>query len=94
MIVVVLIATIMTLARVVYGAKRRRDAYLARAKYHARCEAQIRSISAKVPDFVTRQLVEDGNEPFVEYHAKLARKYKEAASRPWLPIEPDPPKPK
>jgi hypothetical protein len=29
----------------------------------------------------------------VDYHAALARKYRRAASYPWLPIEPDPPKP-
>jgi hypothetical protein len=28
-----------------------------------------------------------------EYHAVLGRKYKAAASRPWLPVEPDPPPP-
>src|SRR5262249_14744557 len=26
-----------------------------------------------------------------EYHALMGRKYKAAAARPWLPIEPDPP---
>ena len=30
---------------------------------------------------------------FVEYHAELRRKYEYAARYPWLPIEPDPPKP-
>jgi hypothetical protein len=29
----------------------------------------------------------------VEYHQNLAGKYKRAAERPWLPVEPDPPKP-
>jgi hypothetical protein len=28
-----------------------------------------------------------------DYHAELARKYTWAASRPWLPVEPDPPVP-
>jgi hypothetical protein len=27
------------------------------------------------------------------YHKRLSMKYREAALRPWLPIEPDPPKP-
>jgi hypothetical protein len=27
------------------------------------------------------------------YHAALARKYRYAASHPWLPVEPDPPEP-
>jgi hypothetical protein len=28
-----------------------------------------------------------------DYHAALAKKYRDAASRPWLAVEPDPPKP-
>jgi hypothetical protein len=28
------------------------------------------------------------------YHATLKRKYELASSRPWLPVEPDPPEPK
>lgn len=29
----------------------------------------------------------------IHYHSQLARKYKHAARYPWLPVEPDPPKP-
>jgi hypothetical protein len=29
-----------------------------------------------------------------DYHAVLARKYRAAASHPWLPVEPDPPPPR
>jgi hypothetical protein len=28
-----------------------------------------------------------------DYHAALARRYMDAASRPWLAVEPDPPEP-
>jgi hypothetical protein len=28
-----------------------------------------------------------------DWHAKLARKYRAAAAKPWLPVEPDPPPP-
>jgi hypothetical protein len=28
-----------------------------------------------------------------DHHALLGKKYKRAADRPWLPIEPDPPAP-
>jgi hypothetical protein len=28
---------------------------------------------------------------WIVYHATLQRKYEEAARRPWLPVEPDPP---
>ena len=31
--------------------------------------------------------------PFLEYHGILAKKYEFAASRPWLPVESDPPTP-
>jgi hypothetical protein len=29
----------------------------------------------------------------LEYHKSLARKYRQAASHPWLPVAPDPPEP-
>jgi hypothetical protein len=29
----------------------------------------------------------------IDYYAKLAVKYKKAQQKPWLPVEPDPPKP-
>ena len=29
----------------------------------------------------------------VDYHSKLAAKYKKAEQKPWLPVEPDPPPP-
>ena len=31
--------------------------------------------------------------PNKEYHLRLKAKYERAASRPWLPVEPDPPEP-
>jgi hypothetical protein len=34
------------------------------------------------------------NQRKLEYHNALRRKYVAAAARPWLPIDPDPPKPK
>jgi hypothetical protein len=34
------------------------------------------------------------NQRKLEYHTALRRKYVAAAARPWLPIDPDPPKPK
>ena len=29
----------------------------------------------------------------IAYHAAMARKYRQAARNPWLPVEPDPPEP-
>jgi hypothetical protein len=37
--------------------------------------------------------VELRSTPETEYHAKMARKWLEAAKRPWRPVEPDPPPP-
>ena len=34
------------------------------------------------------------NQRKLEYHTALRRKYVAAAACPWLPIDPDPPKPK
>jgi hypothetical protein len=34
------------------------------------------------------------NQRKLEYHTALRRKYIAAAARPWLPVDPDPPKPK
>jgi hypothetical protein len=30
----------------------------------------------------------------IAYHAAMQRKYEDAARRPWLPVEPDPPEPR
>jgi hypothetical protein len=30
----------------------------------------------------------------IAYHAAMQRKYEDAAQRPWLPVEPDPPEPR
>jgi hypothetical protein len=43
-------------------------------------------------NYVRRQA--DYNRRRLQYHTALRRKYVAAAARPWLPIQPDPPKPK
>jgi hypothetical protein len=45
-----------------------------------------------VDDYRRKQLKYHASQ--ADYHAGLARKYKNAASRPWLTVEPDPPPPK
>ena len=47
---------------------------------------------ALVAKYVQRQA--QYNKRRLAYHTALRRKYMAAAARPWLPIEPDPPKPK
>ena len=46
----------------------------------------------------TWRLAGDGNTPdvlqMIDYHARLKAKYARAATRPWLPVEPDPLPPK
>jgi hypothetical protein len=77
-----------------HRAEQTRDAYLARAWYHARQEALLRGAPARAPTVAIGQTWEVINEPLIDYHAMLARKYRDAASRPWISVEPDPPKPK
>jgi hypothetical protein len=36
----------------------------------------------------------DRNRSQNNWHISLSQKYRDAAARPWLPVEPDPPKPK
>jgi hypothetical protein len=94
MAIVAIVATLLALTIGVHRAKQTRDTYLIRAAYHAWREVRFRNWPARARDFVTRQLWEVQLEPLVEYHARLARKCSDAASRPWLPVEPDPPEPK
>lgn len=50
--------------------------------------AKTTIVPAATPEKVERNLVK-GN-----WHEKLGEKYRQAAGRPWLPVEPDPPEPK
>ena len=65
--------------------KRRRDSFLARARFHAQTEAACREAGRPAPD--------PSDWPIIEYDAAMARKYRRAARYPWLPVEPDPPDP-
>ena len=38
--------------------------------------------------------VTDWSEARFKWHRQLGKKYRRAASRPWLPVEPDPPEPR
>jgi hypothetical protein len=60
----------------------------ARARSHA-----LAANRRKILDDYTRRQAEC-HQKRADYHAALARKYAIAASRPWLPVEPDPPPPK
>jgi hypothetical protein len=61
-------------------------------------EAQARAAAMAVrarmimDDYLQRQV--EYHRRQAEYHAALGRKYTAAAARPWLPVAPDPPKPK
>jgi hypothetical protein len=72
--------------------------YLGKARFHARFEDLFRKLERDQHDrlgpnvIFLHQLAASTNAR-AEYHAALRRKYEEAASRRWLSIEPDPPKP-
>ena len=45
-------------------------------------------------DPASQEHVADRYWELYDYHGRLEEKYATAASRPWLPVEPDPPEPK
>ena len=60
---------------------RRRERFLALAAYHA---SRAVSLTRYYSFFFPRKL---------PWHLDMQRKYERAATRPWLPIAPDPPPP-
>jgi hypothetical protein len=79
-----------TLGAVVF--ERRRVRLVEIADDHDRMIRHLRSRDANTS---TRR--PDGTVPSprrLDYHARMAKKYRLAASRPWLPLEPDPPPPR
>jgi hypothetical protein len=58
------------------------------AAYHA----ELADTGWEARDPVAAALAKLGPEE-VAYHAAMARKYRHAASYPWLPVEPDTPEP-
>jgi hypothetical protein len=64
------------------AALRRRSETFARIS-----EAHFRSADALNPPRKHRRV------PLAEWHIQLGWKYRAAASRPWLPVQSDPPKP-
>ena len=64
-------------------AQRRREGFLRIADFHERQSPYSYPGYYPVPI-----------RPMSEWHEQMGRKYHRAASRPWLPVEPDPPEPK
>jgi hypothetical protein len=60
--------------------ERRAVAFRALADFHAERSRQV-SYACRI------------NSKLLEYHEALAGKYKTAAERPWMPVEPDAPEP-
>jgi hypothetical protein len=74
---------------------RRRANLQGLADYHAETARQIRSLHVWTfrPDGPPVDIsFEDPR--LADYHEDMAGKYKRAACYPWLPVAPDPPKPK
>ena len=75
--------------------------YRVEAQYHADRESALREIAAKdggesLINFTPRTDTRSKRFPIrvmADFEAKLKRKYDRAASRPWLPVPPDPPEP-
>jgi hypothetical protein len=54
-------------------------------------EANPRSVTVSGPEPV--EVIIDRSRRLTGHYAALKRKYEQAASHPWLPVEPDPPEP-
>ena len=84
---------------------RRRASYNQGATYHAAKEAQFKQLDETLESIRSNLSAyaramrrvsnreESRTARLVRYHATLKGKYRSAASRPWLPVEPDPPAP-
>ena len=67
--------------------KRRSDGYRSLAGYHA-ARAMAESGTGPAESGFARIWTQQG-----EWHKRMREKYERAASRPWMPVEPDPPEP-
>ena len=65
--------------------KQRHDYFLSCARYHSAFEGYRRNVAQHDHDPVLARMI--------DYNAMMARKYREAARFPWLPVEPDSPEP-
>jgi hypothetical protein len=77
--------------------KRRSVEYEIRAMNHALSASSYEANGARPHSWVHLEVDDPPLPPDpakVAYHDAMARKWSEAASRPWLPVEPDPPEPK
>jgi hypothetical protein len=84
MIVVAVAALLMGGAVGVQRLPHRRATFLSRATYH---EGKVRFYwHMRGMDSRARRLR-------IDYHGAMSRKYRAAALKPWLPVEPDPPEP-
>ena len=72
--------------------KPRKPATTDSEKAQARAAAMAVRARMIMDDYLQRQV--EYHRRQAEYHAALGRKYTAAAARPWLPVAPDPPKPK
>jgi hypothetical protein len=77
---------------VVFGLYKRRETFLALADYHNKGE-KCAGFSTFGRMHWVNQHGEGVTEAKSDWHVQLAEKYRGAASRPWLPVEPDPPEP-
>jgi CO/xanthine dehydrogenase FAD-binding subunit len=103
MVVVAVVAVIVGVERLY----ERRIAFLLLASEHARLEDRAQKLSGSMSDTATLNEAK-GNDDAAEGWRRRAsfqdveaisrglmrRKYERAARNPWLPLEPDPPKPK
>jgi hypothetical protein len=71
--------------RLAYRLRLRYDDFLDRAQWHSGIVFTWNAGWRNTPSGATSRRI--------AYHAAMAEKYRQAARRPWLPVEPDPPPP-
>jgi hypothetical protein len=86
-------------AGTIFGAsaewQRRRDRFSRLAEYHE-ASSRITWACGKRSFSATNDLGEDvrgWSSARIEWHNRLGEKYRRAAGRPWMAVEPDPPQP-
>jgi len=89
-----MVVAVLALVMAVSTAIARRSVALAQlAKFHG-SRAELALACRLYRDASGRTCLARVLTPRFDYHSSLRRKYEYAASRPWLPVPPDPPPPK
>jgi hypothetical protein len=91
MVAIAAVGLMMGISIVGYRLKQRHSYFVIRARHHAEVEAMFRSW-ARTSSARSRHILASISRN-LDYHADMARKYRQAARYPWLSVELDPEEP-